>query len=208
MAKSSGFKVMITTNGILSNQVGIPLIRTGSVDKISISLHCYEANKLGISFDEYINSCLDLAEQSSRCGTVCALRLWNEGVESNLNDIIIDCIKARFGDNFRPIRTGFCVHDCVYLEFGERFDWPHPEKEEENVTFCHALRNQIGILSDGTVVPCCLDSEGRINLGNIYNSTLDEILSTEKAKSLYNGFSEHKAVFELCRSCGFAKRFK
>ncbi len=208
LAKSVGFKVMITTNGILSREVGIPLVNTGAVTKISISLHSHEANALGISLNEYLGACLDLAKSSAENNTVCALRLWNLGAENGQNEAVLSAIRARFGTKWIEIRSGFKVAEYVFLEYGERFDWPDENGDDRTVTFCHALRNQIGILSNGTVVPCCLDAEGRINLGNIYDSTLDEITFSERAKALYDGFSSHKAVEKLCQSCGYANRFK
>ncbi len=207
-AKRHAFKVMITTNGILSREVGIPLVKTGAINKISISLHSHEANTLGISLDEYLMSCFELAEEAAENKTVCALRLWNLGVENDQNEAVLCALRARFGREWTEIRSGFKIAEYIFLEYGERFDWPDEIECDRDVTFCHALRNQIGILSNGTVVPCCLDAEGRINLGNLYESDLDCILSSERAKALYDGFSAHRAVEKLCQSCGYANRFK
>ena len=60
---------------------------------------------------------------------------------------------------------------------------------------------------DGTVVPCCLDHEGDIPLGNLFEQELNEIMSTEKARSIFNGFSQRQATEPLCRRCGYARRF-
>ncbi|MGL5575837.1 MAG: SPASM domain-containing protein, partial [Sarcina sp.] len=75
-------------------------------------------------------------------------------------------------------------------------------------TFCYGLRTQLGILLDGTVVPCCIDSEGNIPLGNIFEQDLEKIISSERAKAIYDGFSCGKAVEELCKKCGFTDRTK
>uniref|UniRef100_UPI0034A1CF04 SPASM domain-containing protein n=2 Tax=Clostridiaceae TaxID=31979 RepID=UPI0034A1CF04 len=72
--------------------------------------------------------------------------------------------------------------------------------------FCHGLRDQIGILLDGTVVPCCLDSEGKIPLGNIFEQSLEEIITSKRARNIYDGFSRRRAVEDLCKRCGYAKR--
>lgn len=92
---------------------------------------------------------------------------------------------------------------------GEKFKWPSLQVEElgERV-FCYGLRDQVGILVDGTVVPCCLDSDGSIALGNIFDNTLEEILSSKRAIDIYNGFSGRKAVEELCKKCGFINRVR
>ena len=77
----------------------------------------------------------------------------------------------------------------------------------ERVLAEEGLRDQIGILCDGTVVPCCLDAEGSIALGNIFRQSLDEILNSERAKALYRGFSNRAPAEELCLRCGYAERF-
>ena len=74
--------------------------------------------------------------------------------------------------------------------------------------FCYGLRDQLGILCDGTVVPCCLDHEGDIALGNLLNQDMAQILSAPRAKNLYDGFSRSTATEELCRKCGYARRFQ
>ena len=86
------------------------------------------------------------------------------------------------------------------------FEWPdaeHAEYEDTDV-FCYALRNQIGVLVDGSVVPCCLDHAGDITLGNLFEQSLDEILASPRAKALYDGFTRHIATESLCRKCGYA----
>ena len=86
------------------------------------------------------------------------------------------------------------------------FEWPDAKHAEYDATdvFCYALRNQLGVLVDGSVVPCCLDHAGDITLGNLFNQSLDEILQSPRAQALYNGFTNHKAVEPLCQRCGYA----
>jgi radical SAM protein with 4Fe4S-binding SPASM domain len=207
-AKAKGFKVMITTNGILSDKIGIPLVRTGAIDKISISLHSYESNLYSFSLEDYLNRCVSLADVCADYNTVCAFRLWNAGYNNSLNDTIISFLHRHYTDEWSQIRTGFKIKNYIFLEWGEHFEWPDTEADRvSDKLFCYGLRNQIGILSDGTVVPCCLDSEGKIPLGNIYTQSLKDILSSERAKRIYDGFSQHKPVEELCKRCGYATRF-
>lgn len=92
---------------------------------------------------------------------------------------------------------------------GEKFKWPSLKDEELGErAFCYGLRDQIGILVDGTVVPCCLDSEGSIPLGNIFTQDLESIVNSERAVAIYNGFSGRKAVEDLCKKCGFINRVR
>lgn len=101
------------------------------------------------------------------------------------------------------------LKDKVYLNMAEKFEWPNInlDSSQEKV-FCYGLRNQVGILVDGTVVPCCLDSEGTIELGNIFNTSFTNIIEGKRASDIYNGFSKRMAVEELCKKCGYATRFK
>ena len=69
------------------------------------------------------------------------------------------------------------------------------------------MRDQIAVLSDGTVVPCCLDHEGDLALGNLLGQELEEILASPRARALYDGFSRRRPAEELCRRCGYAARF-
>ena len=95
----------------------------------------------------------------------------------------------------------------LFLEPGERFDWPDPAAPDSGTEFCHGLRSQIAVLCDGTVVPCCLDSEGRLALGNLHRQELAEILASPRATAMAAGFSRRQPSEELCRRCGYAARF-
>ena len=90
----------------------------------------------------------------------------------------------------------------------QKFEWPNDKREAaKGETFCYGLRDQVGILVDGTVVPCCLDGEGQIALGNLFNQPFEEIITSERSKRIYDGFSNRQAVEKLCQSCTYAKRY-
>ena len=113
-----------------------------------------------------------------------------------------------FPKPWRDSRGSQSLAERVWLEPGDKFDWPDMSAEDRGDScFCYGLRDQIGVLCDGTVVPCCLDHEGDIALGNLFDHSLDEIFAGERAKAIYNGFSRRQAVEELCRKCGYARRF-
>ena len=106
-------------------------------------------------------------------------------------------------------KNSFKLRNNVYINMGEKFKWPSLKEEEmDERVFCYGLRDHIGILVDGTVVPCCLDSEGSIPLGNIFENDLEEIINCDRAKKIYDGFSNKTAVEELCRKCGFISRVR
>lgn len=103
---------------------------------------------------------------------------------------------------------GIKLADRVFINQDYEFKWPAlHEEEDDGKGFCYGLRNQAGILADGTVIPCCLDGEGIIDLGNINSHSFSEIIEMDRAKNLVDGFSRRVAVEELCRKCGFRKRF-
>ena len=106
------------------------------------------------------------------------------------------------------IRKGIRIGHRIFLEYGDKFDWPDLNAEDggEQV-FCYGLRDQIGVLCDGTVVPCCLDHDGDLALGNLFIDSMEQILETDRAKAIFSGFSHGVAAEELCRKCGYARRF-
>ncbi|MDU1565670.1 MAG: SPASM domain-containing protein [Clostridium sp.] len=218
IAKEADLKVNITTNGTLINRVKDVIINSKAVRQINISLHSFEANDNDIEFNKYINNILDFINESTeKSETICALRLWNIDTEelkanNNLNSQIINLIQDKLNLKINLIeelkeKKRLKLKDKVYLNMAEKFSWPDANLSliSEDV-FCHGLRDQIGILLDGTVVPCCLDSEGKIPLGNIFEKSLEQIITSERARNIYDGFSRRRAVEDLCKRCGYAKR--
>lgn len=208
-----GFRVMITTNGTLLEEQGELLCVSPAVEKVSVSLHSFEGNRECGELEHYLNTCIRFAQKFSKAGKRCALRLWNldgedtRGVNS-LNGTILRALEQAFPTPWREGRLGTTLAPNIFLEWGERFNWPDLyAPEEDRPSFCYGLRDQIGVLWDGTVVPCCLDHEGDIPLGSLREQTLEEILNSPRAKAIYNGFSQRKAREALCRRCGFSKRF-
>jgi len=61
---------------------------------------------------------------------------------------------------------------------------------------------------DGTVVPCCLDNNGDIPLGNILEHTLEEILDNKKTAQIRKNFENRVITCKLCKTCGFLKRLE
>jgi len=207
IARELEFKVIITTNGTLLSKKADILLAAKALHKINISLQSFEANNVG-DFKEYISTCADFAKKAAKAGKICVLRLWNEGGLNSLNSEIEDILTSRFPKPWRQSRGGLALAEKLWLEHGDKFDWPDLEVNElGNNCFCYGLRDQIGVLCDGTVVPCCLDHEGDIALGNLFDEELDDIMSTERARNIYDGFSKRQAVEELCRKCGYARRF-
>ena len=136
------------------------------------------------------------------------MRLWNQGVADEQNEMTLKLLKEHIQGEWVDNGHGFNISKKIFLEWGERFEWPDSEAEiKGDRFFCYGLKDQFGILSDGTVVPCCLDSDGVINLGNIFDEDITTILHSHRAIDMIEGFLCGKASEELCRRCGFAQRF-
>jgi len=205
-ATELGFKSAITTNGTLLPQRGQSLLDAG-VYKVNISVHSFEE---GASEDyvNYIQGCMDFADAASQAGVIVVLRLWNQGYDEGRNIDTQAMLHSRFPDPWKEEPRAIRIRDKLYLEFGERFDWPDLEAEDMgSQVFCYGLKDHFGILCDGSIVPCCLDREGAITLGNIFTDEVTDVLESPRAKAIREGFSRRNAPEELCRKCGYARRF-
>ena len=208
LAGQFGFKVILTTNGTLLAKQQETLLQATALHKVNISLHAFEANDLDIPFSEYLRQCFAFG-QAAQGQKLVVYRLWNQGGAEERNAEILSAIETVFPKPWNVQRRGTEIGNRIFLEYGEKFDWPDLAAQEggEQV-FCYGLRDQIGILCDGTVVPCCLDHEGDLALGNLFSDSLEQILATPRAQAIYQGFGRRKAAEELCRKCGYARRFE
>lgn len=207
LADAAGFRVILTTNGTLLPQRQAMLLSAPALHKVNISLHAFEANDPAMPFPEYLRGCATFG-QAARGKILVAYRLWNQGGQDCRNGEILDTLHRFFPGEWVHERRGIRIGHRVYLEQGDKFDWPDltaPDMGQQ--VFCYGLKDQIGVLCDGTVVPCCLDHEGDIPLGNLFCQSMDEILASPRAKAICDGFSRGRAAEELCRRCGYARRF-
>ena len=212
------FKAAITTNGTLLQQRRDLLLGASSLCRLQVSLHSFEANGQPGPLCDYLHTAADTARALAERGTVCILRLWNMDSgelrgENRLNCDIIELLEGEFCCAFslRQMlsqgQSGIKLAPRIYLEMAERFQWPSltaPILGTE--AFCTGLREQFGVLVDGTVVPCCFDSEGAVSLGNLFSTPLKQILLSRRAERICEGFTARRAVELLCRRCGRADR--
>lgn len=206
LAGEYGYKSIITTNGTLLNKRKDELLSAG-VHKVNISLHSFEDGD-DDSYISYVSSLADFAKAAADTGTIVVFRLWNKGYDGGKNEIALNLLSQNITGDWAENTRGIRVRDKIFVEFGERFEWPDSSAEiKGNKFFCYGLKDQFGILADGTVVPCCLDSDGVINLGNIFSEDINSILSSERATAIAEGFKQGKASETLCQKCGYAQRF-
>lgn len=209
-ARLKGFIPILTTNGTLLNEA-YRLIEAAP-HKIQISIHSHEANGRNDA-EKYVDEVMWFAKEANERNIIVVLRLWNEGGYNETNDLLLKLIEKHQPQPWTKRNDGWKLRKNLFIEYDGMFDWPDMNKDEytEKDMFCYALRNQIGILVDGSVVPCCLDYAGELTLGNLYEQSLEEILNSPRAKAIYDGFTQHKAIEPLCKRCGYiavSKQFR
>lgn len=206
LAKERGFRSVITTNGTLLHKRGEELLAAG-LHKISISLHSFEEDDEA-AYRSYLRRVADFADMAAKAGVVVVFRLWNKGCDGGRNDIALDFLRGYVDGQWKENTRGFRIREKFYLEWGDRFQWPDREAPfQSNRVFCYGMQDHFGILCDGTVVPCCLDSDGVIALGNVFREDLSDILASPRAQAIATGFQRRCATEELCRRCAYAQRF-
>ena len=207
---AEGFRICLTTNGTLLEQRHDLLLSAPALHKLSVSLHSMEGNNAG-ALGGYLTGVWESVQALSQAGIICALRLWNIGGQETRNGEILAFLGDRLGTHpldLPQLRRGsWKLGQRLYLEQAEKFDWPELEGPERAAGFCLGLRDQVAVLVDGTVTPCCLDHEGDIPLGNLLAEELDGILASPRARAICDGFSQRRPSEALCRRCGFAERF-
>lgn len=221
MAREKGFKTVLTSNGTLLHRA-MALLDT-LPHKIQLSLHSHESNARG-ELSEYMDQVMRFSTQAAGKGTCMVLRLWNQGGMDRENEEVMRLIEKYVPKPWKERPDGFRLCDNLYLEFDRKFEWPggggkaasddsdgkqeesdgkleaSPSKSKQEY-FCKALIKQIGVLSDGSLVPCCLDHDGDVILGNLFHQSLGEILASPRAQALVEGFRHHAATEPLCQSC-------
>lgn len=192
---SKRFFINITSNGYLIERIK----DNKNIRQINLSLHSFN-EKYNKSFDDYINDIFDSVDNLVLNNTIVKYRVW---VSSEYKEKIVSKLEEKYGvviaDN-KSLKLG----NNIYYEVEEEFIWPSMTNDYYNESgSCRGLRDHIGILVDGTVIPCCLDSAGIINLGNIYKQELSDIISSDLFKKMKQGFLDNKKIHELCCKCNF-----
>ncbi len=218
-AYEKGFKVNITTNGTLIKKNREKILGKPALRQINFSLHSFDGHEGSENREKYLGDILDFVRESKEYNTIISYRLWNlqkdqvSDIAARRNRETLDILENEYNLDFRIEEKvepgkGVKIAPHVYLNQDHEFRWPSLlEPEDEGKGFCHALRSQAAILVDGTVVPCCLDGEGVINLGNVHEKSFSEIVEGERANNIVDGFSRREAVEELCRKCGYRQKF-
>ncbi|MBP9679829.1 MAG: SPASM domain-containing protein [Bacteriovorax sp.] len=212
-------KINLTTNGILLNRYKELLSESAAFHQINFSIHSFKDNFKDKSIIPYLLDILNFTKLAyeRRPELYINYRLWNifeTTTQNESNKEILASIAHFFGIEIKEdIDVGSIkskrIWNRTYLHFDSRFEWPHPLMPiQSQKGFCHALSSHIGIHADGTVVPCCLDKEARLHLGNCSSKSLEDILNGVRARTMREGFAQKKLAEDLCQRCTYIKRFQ
>lgn len=202
--------VNITTNGTFLNKNKEIIQNANCVRQINISFQSFETSTE--KSDELIDAVSYLLENTS---IYICYRFWalKDLKFSPLNEKIIEKIvqkhklETKIVDNIYAL-SNIKLKNNLFLNKDILFEWPSLKNKEVLESSCYGLRKHLAILVDGTVVPCCLDSEGIINLGNIFEKPLKEILQQERVINIVSKFQQGKCQEELCKRCSYRRKFK
>jgi len=212
--------VNVTTNGLLIVGERRRLLLSPIVRQVNISVHSFQANFRGKDVGLYMERIFEFTRQAEteRPDLYINYRLWDLGSADLAGEAenvdVRRAIEDEFGVSFEALdvnprrKKGYRLRGRVYVNLDSRFEWPSMSRPVRGETgTCHGLSGHIGIHADGTVVPCCLDKEAVINLGNIGEQSLPEILGSPRARAMREGFERNVLTEDLCRRCTFIKRF-
>lgn len=206
VAEQYDLKVNLTTNGVLIKEKVKELLNCRALKKINFSLHSENDKK------DYLK---DIFKASDILSTkiVVVYRLWtlnNNQFDEKSTDIVekiisyynlsTEVVEKLYKENNIKIKEN------IYVDKDNEFVWPNVVDNHSSCGYCYALKTHIAILSNGVVVPCCLDSEGTINLGNIFNESLDKIIASKRYQQLQKSFQDRKPSEVLCQKCRYKDR--
>lgn len=212
-------QIHLTTNGTLLNHYGFETFyQSTSLRQINFSLHSFKDNFPDRDYSAYLHDILQFSQGALEAKPELYInyRLWNLPdptlIQMENKDIIDSVcnffevpINERVDVGFKKSKN---ITGRIYFHFDTRFRWPTQEDpHRSNKGFCHGLSQQIGIHADGSVVPCCLDKEAVINLGNIFEKSFLEICQGERAQKILKGFQKRELVEDLCQKCTYITRF-
>jgi radical SAM protein with 4Fe4S-binding SPASM domain len=211
ICKDNEINVNITTNGSLLSKRKEILINN-NVRQLNVSLHSIE--KEDDKFYEYVDEVLSVIKEiNDNTDTYISLRLWNvEEKKNSRQKYILDKLSSFFDNDISNIDLrdyrNYKVASRVFLSMDSRFIWPSMSNDIYSLKGrCLGMKNMCGILVDGSVVPCCLDAQGDVNLGNIFTSSFKEIIEGDRCKNMLDGWNKMECREELCQRCSYRNRF-
>ena len=213
-----GLKALLTTSGYFLKKHTYETLFHPCVKQINVSLNSYNKNDTSITFEQYLSPILSLCQEKleRKRDIFINLRVWN--LDEKMSE---DTFNKKL---FLKLSTAFNMElnlDAIYekkentirlaykilLHFDHYFEWPSLSNRNYGDGTCQGLQSHIGILASGKVIPCCLDGDGVIGLGNLHDESLKDIFLNKRTTNMIKGFNHAKAVEELCQKCSYKERF-
>jgi len=212
------FKVSLTTSGYFLAQRDAKTLLHPAIKQINISLNSYNKNSMPLSFKAYMAPILELCRLKNEMqkDIFINLRIWNmdeKESEKTFNEMLFALLEKEFGiplhvkTIYQNRPKSIRLAEKILLHFDDYFEWPNLDSNHQSEGTCQGLSSHFGILSSGKVVPCCLDKDGIIELGDLHVSPLHDILSSARTKAMIAGFKRHQAKEILCQKCSYKERF-
>jgi radical SAM protein with 4Fe4S-binding SPASM domain len=208
-------KLNITTNGTLLHKHQDAILNCPAVRLVNLSLQSFENHSNRDAYYEYLSHVYAFIEQGLKSTQIIfELRIWNGASEKQLSVNYVDTVQyfeEKLGFTIPVTRQntkGLSGKSQIYISSGYEFEWPSLSNDFASVSGnCYGLRRQIAILSDGTVVPCCLDADGEIALGNILQDDFQSIVTSPRAVAIRTGFENRKIIEPLCQHCSYREQY-
>lgn len=214
LAGERGFLVTLTTNGTLLEKLSGDLLAAPALRQVNLSLHSYGRETHGDA-SGYLAMAADYARRAAAVGKHTIFRVWTLDSAREAGEDQRELLRLlsrefpRRGDlAVQGRERSVALEPHIFVSFEEQFIWPSLDSPAiPGPGSCHGARRMLGVLLDGTVVPCCLDGEGKCPLGNLFRQEMEEILSSSVFREISQGFREHRVTQELCRRCRYRLRF-
>ncbi|CAA6822487.1 MAG: Radical SAM protein [uncultured Sulfurovum sp.] len=212
-------KAMLTTSGYFMKKHSFETLFHPAVKQINVSLNAFNKNDTSISFEQYMQPILKLCHEKieQEKELFINLRMWNldEAMsEEKFNRELFDILEEAFSvkldlKTLNPKeKKSIRLDNKVLLHFDNYFEWPSLKNKNYGHGTCQGLSSHIGILANGDVIPCCLDNEAVMKLGNVKEASLKEILHEKRATDMREGFKVGECSEEMCLKCSYKDRFK
>ena len=215
MASKYSLKVELVTTGYYLSNFTLDTFLHDAIKQINFSINSFNKNDMNMSLENYLKPMIDLSflKLNQKKQFFINFRLWNldkDSSENEFNNKVYKILSQSFDIDLNNIDESKSIRlkNKVLIDFDEYFEWPSLNSSHNSNATCYGLKSHFAILASGKVVPCCLDSFGCIDLGNIFKTSLDIILKQKRTKDIIEGFKNDIAVEELCQKCTFKDRFK
>lgn len=200
-------QVQLVTNGTFLYKY-LDIYSHPSLRKISISLQSIEYQ--AVNLEDYMHTLITFIDYSATFKhPIVEVRFWrNDQYDLPKTKKCMDILNEKYTLSLTERNNHYRIKENIYVDFDNMFSWPDLENMplEKNGT-CLGAKTQIAILSNGDVVPCCLDTDAHVLLGNIFKNDLNTILKDKPYKKLVKEFNDHKIENPFCLRCTYRLRF-